>query len=45
MGKSKKKMMHTRKEEQQAKKVMLIIGISALILVLVMFIGYSFLGQ
>ena len=36
MGKSKKKVMHSRKEEEQAKKVLLIIGVSALILVLVM---------
>ena len=43
MGKSKKKVMHSRKEEEQAKKVLLIIGVSALILVLV--IGYSFLGK
>ena len=45
MGKSKKKVMHSRKEEEQAKKVLLIIGVSALILVLVMLIGYSFLGK
>lgn len=44
MGKNKKKVMHSRKEEQ-AKKVLLIIGVSALILVLVMLIGYSFLGK
>ena len=43
--KSKKKVMHSRKEEEQAKKVLLIIGVSALILVLVMLIGYSFLGK
>ena len=29
MGKSKKKVMHSRKEEEQAKKVLLIIGVSA----------------
>ena len=45
MGKSKKKVMHSQKEEQQAKKVLLIIGVSALILVLAMFVGYSFLGK
>ena len=45
MGKSKKKVMHSRKEEEQAKKVLLIIGVSALILELVMLIGYSFLGK
>ena len=45
MGKSKKKAMHSQKEEEQAKKVLLIIGVSALILVLVRLIGYSFLGK
>ena len=45
MGKSKKKVMHSRKEEEQAKKVLLIIGVSELIMVLVMLIGYSFLGK
>lgn len=45
MGKNKKKVMHSLKEEQQAKKVLLIIGVSALILILAMLIGYSFLGQ
>ena len=45
MGKNKKKVMHSRKEEEQAKKVLLIIGVSAWILVLVMLIAYSFLGK
>lgn len=45
MGKSKKKVKHSQREEMQARKVLIIIGISALILVLVMFIGYSFLGK
>lgn len=45
MGKNKKKVMHTQKEEQQAKRVLLIIGVSALILVFIMLIGYSFLGK
>ncbi len=45
MGKSKKKVMHSQREEQQAKKVLLIIGVSALILVLAMFVGYSFLAK
>ncbi|WP_255419894.1 MULTISPECIES: hypothetical protein [Bacteroides] len=42
MGKSKKKVMHSRKEEQQAKKVLLIIGVTALVLVVGMLILYSF---
>ena len=45
MGKTKKKVMHSQSEEQQAKKVLLIIGVSALILVLAMFVGYSFLAK
>ncbi|WP_294591691.1 hypothetical protein [uncultured Bacteroides sp.] len=45
MGKTKKKVMHSQREEQQAKKVLLIIGVSALILVLAMFVGYSFLAK
>ncbi|MCD8093142.1 MAG: hypothetical protein LUF01_10050 [Bacteroides sp.] len=45
MGKSKKKVMHSQKEEQQAKKILLIIGVSAVILVLAMFVGYSFLAK
>ena len=44
MGKSKKKVMHSRKEEQQARKVLLIIGVDALVLVVAMLVGYSFLG-
>ena len=42
MGKSKKKVMHSRKEEQQAKKVLMIIGVTALVLVVGMLILYSF---
>ena len=42
MGKSRKKVMHSRKEEQQAKKVLLIIGVTALVLVVGMLILYSF---
>lgn len=45
MGKSRKKVIHSRKEEQHAKKVLLIIGVAALILVFAMLIGYSFLGK
>lgn len=45
MGKNKKKVKHSRKEEKQAKKVLVIIGVSALILVIAMFVAYSFLGN
>ena len=44
MGKNKKKAAYSQREEKQAKKVMLIIGVSVLILVLAMFVGYSLLG-
>ena len=41
MGKSKKKAMHSQKEEQQAKKVM---GVIAIVLVIAMFVAYSYWG-
>ncbi|MGP1622268.1 hypothetical protein [Prevotella heparinolytica] len=44
MGKSKKKTKHSLKEEQQAKKVMIVIGIVAIVLVIAMFVGYSYRG-
>lgn len=44
MGKSKKKVMHSLKEEQQARKVMIVIGIVAIVLVIAMFVGYSYWG-
>lgn len=44
MGKSKKKAMHSLKEEQQARKVMIVIGIVAIVLVIAMFVGYSYRG-
>lgn len=44
MGKSKKKVMHSRKEEQQAKRVMLGIGIVGIVLVIVMLVAYSSWG-
>lgn len=45
MGKNVKGTRHTKREEKQAQKVLVIIGVSALILLLIMLIGYSFLGQ
>ncbi len=42
MGKNKKKVKHSRDEERQAKKVLIIIGVSALVLVVAMFVAYSF---
>lgn len=43
MGKS-KKLAHSKREEEQARKVMKVIGISLLILSLALLIGISFLG-
>ncbi len=43
MGKS-KKLAHSKKEEEQARKVMKVIFVSLLIFALVMIIGISFLG-
>ena len=42
MGKNKKSVRHSLKEEKQAKKVLVIIGVSALVLVVAMFVAYSF---
>lgn len=42
MGKSKKKVMHSQREEQQAKKVLITIGVVAIVLVIAMFVGYSY---
>ena len=42
MGKSKKKAMHSQKEEQQAKKVMMTMGVIAIVLVIAMFVTISY---
>lgn len=42
MGKNKKKALHSHKEEQQAKNVLKIMGVIALILVFLMFVVYSY---
>jgi heme/copper-type cytochrome/quinol oxidase subunit 4 len=39
MGKSKKSIRYTRREEKQGKKVLLILGIAAVILALIMLVG------
>ena len=44
MGKSKKKAMHSQKDEQQAKKVMMTMGVIAIVLVIAMFVAYSYWG-
>ena len=44
MGKNKKKVTHTKKDEEQAKRVIKIISVGLVILALAMLIGFSFLG-
>lgn len=44
MGKNKKKVTHTKMEEEQAKRVIKIISVGLVILALAMLIGFSFLG-
>ena len=44
MGKNKKKVTHTKQEEEQAKRVIKIISVGLVILALAMLIGFSFLG-
>ena len=44
MGKSKKKVMHSRKEEQQARRVLMTMGVIAIVLVIAMFVAYSYWG-
>ena len=44
MSKNKKKVTHSNKEEEQAKKVVKIVFVSLVILALAMIIGFSLLG-
>lgn len=44
MGKSRKKVTHTKKEEEQAQRVIKIIFVSFVILALMMLIAFSFVG-
>ena len=44
MGKKEKKVMHTRKEEQQGKKVMIGLGVAAVILAILMFVDFTYLA-
>lgn len=43
MSKNKKKVAHTKKEEEQAKRVIKIVFVSLVILALAMLIGFSLL--
>ena len=44
MSKNQKKVTHSKKEEEQAKKVVKIVFVSLVILALAMIIGFSLLG-
>ena len=44
MSKNEKKVTHSKKEEEQAKKVVKIVFVSLVILALAMIIGFSLLG-
>ena len=44
MGKKEKKVMHTRKEEQQGKKVMIGLGVAAVILAILLFVAFTYLA-
>ena len=44
MGKSKRKVAHSKKEEEQAQRVVKIVFVSLIILALIMLIAYSFFG-
>ena len=44
MSKNKKNVTHSKKEEEQAKKVVKIVFVSLVILALAMIIGFSLLG-
>ena len=44
MGMKEKKVMHTRKEEQQGKKVMIGLGVAAVILAILMFVAFTYLA-
>ena len=44
MSKNKKKVTHSKKVEEQAKKVVKIVFVSLVILALAMIIGFSLLG-
>ena len=44
MGKKDKKVMHTRKEEQQGKKVIIGLGVAAVILAILMCVAFTYLA-
>ena len=44
MGKSKRKVVHSKKEEEQAQRIVKIVFLSLVILALLMLIAFSFFG-
>lgn len=44
MGRKEKKVMHTRKEEQQGKKVIIGLGVAAVIIAILMFVAFAYLA-
>ena len=44
MGKKEKKVIHTRKEEQQGKKVIIGLGVAAVIIAILMFVAFAYLA-
>lgn len=44
MGKKEKEVMHTRKEEQQGKKVIIGLGVAAVIIAILMFVAFAYLA-
>ena len=44
MGKNKKKVTHSKKEEEQAKKVMKRLSVALVVLALVLIIGFSLMS-
>lgn len=44
MGKKEKKVMHTRREEQQGKRVMIGLGVAAVVLAILMIAAFAYLA-
>lgn len=42
MGKNKHKAMHTAKEEKQGKRVLVGLGVAAVVLLILMFVAFSY---
>lgn len=44
MGKKGKKVTHTRREEQQGKRVMIGLGVAAVVLAILMIVAFAYLA-